>query len=496
MGIFSTGANGMKAMLENAAKSVANEATEFTVTNETFTVGDSFEWMAATNTATVEEAANQFLQDMGVMELAYTESTGLEVEYEPLTEEELKEAAAAAEAEFEESCKKACKEEGKCECGKKDCPVCSGKSKAVNEADEEKTEEKKDEKAEEKAEEPKTALSADVQAGSGSKFANTKIVVFIKKVISAVIEFFKKLRQKVVNLISKIKDDAAVKKIVAALKKGKDDPETKKNADIAAGMKVHGWDEKITKIDGWDSIVDFAAIDRLGGQVGNYKAKEKPAEEKKEEAAKEEKKEEAKNESFILEAEEATDVKGTILKAFGISSTDIEASQSAVYAVYSGVLHPLGNPYTESGIWKIDTIISALESGPKAQAKAVKALNSMEARIKKVLEGLEAHMKQIGINFTSNGYANVTKAQSLISEIHSVYVAAAGGLAQAMCGYLGETRNVATKLVSGFKVEGDSEDKKDAKAEDKKEEPAKEEKKEESVKEEDFDFLGAFNAII
>lgn len=490
MGIFSTGANGMKAMLENATKPVAKEATEFTVTNETFTVGDSFEWMTATNCAEVEEAANQFLQDMGVMELSYTEATGLEVEYGPLTEEELKEAAAAAEAEFEESCKKACKEEGKCECGKKDCPVCSGKSKAVNEADEEKAEDKKDEKAEEKAEEPKTALSADVQ--SGSKFANTKIIVFIKKVVAAVIEFFKKLKQKVINLIAKIKDDAAVKKIVAALKKGKDDPETKKNADIAAGMKVHGWDEKITKIDGWDSIVEFAAIDKLGGQAGNYTAK--PAEDKKEEPAKEEKKEEAKNESFILEAEEATDVKSTILKAFGISSTDIEASQSAVYAVYSGVLHPLGNPYTESGIWKIDTIISALESGPKAQAKAVKALNSMEARIKKVLEGFEAYAKKI--SSVPRGNENVTKAQSLVSEIHSVYVAAAGGLAQAMCGYLGETRNVATKLVSGFKPEGESEDKKDAKAEDKKEEPAKEEKKEESVKEEDFDFLGAFNAII
>lgn len=490
MGIFSTGANGMKAMLENAAKPVAKEATEFTVTNETFTVGDSFEWMAATNTATVEEAANQFLQDMGVMELTYTEATGLEVEYEPLTEEELKEAAAAAEAEFEESCKKACKEEGKCECGKKDCPVCSGKSKAVNEADEEKAEDNKDEKAEdkkdEKKEEPKTTLPGEAQVGS--KFANTKIVVFIKKVISAIIEFFKKLRQKVINLMSKIKDDVAVAKIAAALKKGKDDPELKKNADIAAGLKAHGWSEKITNIDGWDSLVDFNAIDRLGGQVGNYKAKEKPAEE--------EKKEEAKNEACILEAEEgATDVKGTILKAFGVPS-DIEASQIAVFTAYAGEMHEVGSPFTSSGLWTIDSMYKALTSGAKAQAKAVKALNNMEARIKKVLEGLEAYMKKTGTNFNSNGYANVTKAQSLISEIHSVYVAAAGGLAQAMCGYLGEVRTVATKIVSGFKAEDESEDKKDTKAEDKKEEPAKEEKKEESVKEEDFDFLGAFNAII
>jgi len=458
MGIFSTGANGMKAMLENAAKSVA---TEFTVTNETFTVGDSFEWMAATNTATVEEAANQFLQDMGVMELSYTEATGLEVEYGPLTEEELKEAAAAAEAEFEESCKKACKEEGKCECGKKDCPVCSGKSKAVNEADE-KAEDKKDEKKEE----PKTTLPAlpdEVQVGS--KFANTKIVVFIKKVISAIIEFFKKLRQKVINLIAKIKDDAAVAKIAAALKKGKDDPELKKNADIAAGLKAHGWSEKITNIDGWDSIVDFNAIDKLGGKAGEYTAKEKPA--------------------------EATDVKGTILKAFGVPS-DIEASQIAVFTVYAGDMHEVGSPFTSSGLWTIDSMYKALTSGAKAQAKAVKALNNMEARIKKVLEGFEAYMKKVGTNFNSNGYSNVTRAQSLISEIHSVYVAASGGLAQAMCGYLGEVRTVATKIVSGFKAE----DKKDEKAEDKKEEPAKEEKKEESVKEEDFDFLGAFNAII
>lgn len=494
MGIFSTGANGMKAMLENAAKPVvAKEATEFTVTNETFTVGDSFEWMTATNSAEVEEAANQFLQDMGVMELAYTEATGLEVEYEPLTEEDIEEAAAAAEAEFEESCKKACKEEGKCECGKKDCPVCSGKSKAVNEADE-KAEDKKDEKAEEKAEdkkdekkeEPKTTLPGDAQVGS--KFANTKIVVFIKKVIAAIVKFFTGLKQKVVNLLAKIKDDAAVAKIAAALKKGKDDPELKKNADIAAGLKAHGWSEKITNIDGWDSLVDFAAIDKLGGKAGEYTAKEKPAEG-------EEKKEEAKNEACILEAEEATDVKGTILKAFGVP-TDIEASQSAIFTAYAGEMHEVGSPFTSSGLWTIDSMYKALTSGAKAQAKAVKALNNMEARIKKVLEGFEAYMKKVGTNFNSNGYSNVTKAQSLISEIHSVYVAASGGLAQAMCGYLGEVRTVATKIVSGFKAEDKAEDKKDAKAEDKKEEPAKEEKKEESVKEEDFDFLGAFNAII
>lgn len=481
MGIFST-SNGIKSMLENAkTASVAKVEEELVATNETFEVGDDFAWMAAKSQAAVAEASNELFREIGMMEYAIAESTGFEAEYEALTEEETIESVKAGVAEFEEGCKKeACAKEGcckeGCKCGK--CEACKAKAaKAVNEADEE---EKKEE--EPKADEEKKDDAPKADASNPSKFANSKFVVCVKKIIGQIKKFFADLKQKVVNALAKFKDAQALAKIAKAVS-GTDDAKVKEVIGDA-----QSWSETILNVEKWDSIVDFKPIeeclksvslksikkDNKEAKSDDKKADEKP-EEKKDETAKEESFDWFNEEESADSKTPASTIEDAVRKAFTVPE-NIDLTTEALYKAYKGV----GN-----NTWSKESLIRVLNKASGAQAKANKALSNMESKIVKAIEAFNKYYFNTRLNDKAIG--SITEAQSFLTTLNAKYTAASSALAKAFCACIGEARTIGAKIAG---ASGDAD-----KKEDSKEEAPKADEKKEEVKEEEFDFLGAFDSM-
>lgn len=483
MGIFSS--NSMRSVLEGASVKRTAEP-KITLEYETFKVGDDFTWIAETHIADVNEAANHLLKEIGIMEYALTEETGCDVEYDEISEDEAAESYAAGVAEFEEACKKSCKEgcckegcksEG-CKCGK--CESCKAKAKAVTEMkcegydDEKKEEEKKEE--EPKADEEKKDDAPKPDASNASKFANSKFVAYVKTIKDKIVKFFKDLISKVKTAIAKHTEANKCQKLAEIVKDAVTNGS--KYPSIPDG-KLTNWSEKIIDPNKWESIVDFNAIDRLGGTAGNYTPVAKDGEKKEDE-----KKDESKTEALDIFVEEsATNVTATVVKAFGLpEGTKAEATD--VFKAYKDGGKQLA----------MKDIYTILNNGPRLMEKANKTLTSMEKRISKVLDGFENQLEVKGMDKVKD---QLGAAQAMLSELYSSYVGCSAGLSKAICGVVAESRVAATIIASGDEKKKDDakEEAPKADAEKKEEAPKEEPKKEEEPKEEEFDFLNAFNGI-